>query len=33
MERDVTESPYAQEGTVEVHYFRHGMFSLRLRFG
>src|SRR5260370_5736389 len=33
MERDVTESPYAQEGPVEVHYFRHGMFSLRLSFG
>src|SRR2546429_4542412 len=28
---DVTESPYAQERLVEVHSFREGMFSLRLR--
>src|ERR1700674_3002993 len=32
VKRDITESPYAQEGLVEVHSFRHGMFSLRLRF-
>src|SRR5258706_13199248 len=33
MERDVTESPYSQEGPVLVLYVRLGMFILRVSFG